>query len=370
MRSHRIALLIAAAALLLAGGVKGTRWIAQTTEARDSSDMGGTVWGANYFPNVPLITHEGESVRFFDDLVKDKVVAINFIYTTCPDACPMETARLLEVQKLLGERMGKDVHFYSITIDPERDSAEVLNTYVTNWKVGPGWTFLTGAEEDIILLRRKLGVYIEEIQSEDSNDHNLSLVIGNQSSGRWMKRSPYENPYVLANQLGSWLHNWKLPSKADRNYADAPKLRNVTKGEDLFRTRCASCHTVGQGDVHVAGTRNIGPDLLNVTRQRDREWLTRWLIEPDKMLEEKDPLAMALLAQYNNVPMPNLRLTDYEAGLLLTYIEEESSRFEKRLEANHHGADHDSHAGHSAGGADEDCRLAEKDAGGSDPHHH
>ena len=56
---------------------------------------GGSVWGANYFPNVPLITHEGEAVRFFDDLIKDKVVAINFIYTTCPDACPMETARLL-----------------------------------------------------------------------------------------------------------------------------------------------------------------------------------------------------------------------------------------------------------------------------------
>jgi len=66
---------------------------------------GGSVWGANYFPNVPLITHTGEIVHFFDDLIKDKVVAINFIYTTCPDACPMETARLLEVHELIGDRM-------------------------------------------------------------------------------------------------------------------------------------------------------------------------------------------------------------------------------------------------------------------------
>ena len=63
-------------------------------------------WGANYFPNVPLITHEGKTVRFFDDLIKDKVVVINFIYTTCPDACPLETARLTELYKILGDRVG------------------------------------------------------------------------------------------------------------------------------------------------------------------------------------------------------------------------------------------------------------------------
>ena len=54
---------------------------------------GGSVWGASYFPNVPLITHDGRTVRFFDDLIEGRVVALNFIYTTCPDACPMETAR-------------------------------------------------------------------------------------------------------------------------------------------------------------------------------------------------------------------------------------------------------------------------------------
>src|SRR4051812_38927636 len=66
---------------------------------------GGAMWGANYFPDIPLTTHRGEKVRFFTDLIKDKVVAINFIYTRCADACPMETARLLEVQRLLGDRL-------------------------------------------------------------------------------------------------------------------------------------------------------------------------------------------------------------------------------------------------------------------------
>src|SRR6185369_17079836 len=68
------------------------------------SGSGGAVWGADYFPDVPLITSEGKQVRFFSDLIKGKVVAINFIYTNCPDACALETARLREVQRILGDR--------------------------------------------------------------------------------------------------------------------------------------------------------------------------------------------------------------------------------------------------------------------------
>ncbi len=87
---------------------------------------GGARWGASYFPNVPLVTHEGKSVRFFDDLIKDKVVLINFVYTSCEDSCPLETARLAVVQRILGDRVGRDVFMYSITVDPETDTPEVL----------------------------------------------------------------------------------------------------------------------------------------------------------------------------------------------------------------------------------------------------
>jgi protein SCO1/2 len=73
-------------------------------------------------PNVTLITQDGDAVRFYDDLIKGKIVAINLIYTTCKYSCPLETARLAQVQKLLGDRMGRDVFFYSITIDPEHDT--------------------------------------------------------------------------------------------------------------------------------------------------------------------------------------------------------------------------------------------------------
>jgi protein SCO1/2 len=269
-------------------------------------------WGADYFPNVPLITQDGDTVHFFDDLIKDKIVAINFIYTTCPDSCPLETAQLVRVQRILGDRLGEDIFFYSISIEPDVDTPAVLKEY--RERFGARWTFLTGDEADIIQLRRKLGLYVEEIQ-DGSNNHNLNMIIGNQSTGRWMKRSPMENPYVLADQLGNWLDGWKRPPEGE-DYSKAPKLRSISSGEQLFRTRCQTCHTVTGDELADA----LGPDLLGVTSRREKTWLLNWLRAPDQMLEAEDPIAMELLARYGNVAMPNMRLNRQEAGDLLDYL--------------------------------------------------
>jgi cytochrome oxidase Cu insertion factor (SCO1/SenC/PrrC family) len=300
----------------------------------------GSPWGANYFPNVPLITQDGKSVLFFDDLIKDRIVSINFIYTSCEDSCPLETAQLVQVQRILGDRLGKDIFFYSITIDPENDTPSVLKEYKK--KFGARWTFLTGKNSDIIKLRKKLGLYVEEIQ-DGSNNHNLNMIIGNQATGRWMKRSPYENPYVLADQLGNWLTGWKAPPQGD-DYANAPKLRSISRGEQLFRTRCTSCHSLTGHKLAEAQ----GPDLLGVTQRRERNWLLNWLRSPNQMLKKKDPIAMALYKQYNNLAMPNMRLNKQEAVALIAYMDEESQRvLGKRQRASgklvHQGHDHGPH---------------------------
>jgi copper(I)-binding protein/cytochrome oxidase Cu insertion factor (SCO1/SenC/PrrC family) len=278
-------------------------------------------WGANYFPNVPLTTQDGETVHFFDDLIKDKVVAINFIYTHCPDTCPLETAQLVRVQNIMGDRLGKDVFFYSISIDPERDTPEVLKEYKERFKAR--WTFLTGKKSDIIQLRKKLGLYISEIQ-DGSNNHNVSMIIGNQATGRWMKRSPFENPHVLADQIGNWLTGWKAAPKGD-SYANAPELRSISRGEQIYRTRCASCHTLTGNELAGA----LGPDLLGVSQRREMQWLLDWLKAPDQMLNKKDPIAMALYKQYNNLAMPNMRLNKDEALTLLDYINDETQRLQE-----------------------------------------
>ena len=297
-----------------------------TVSPAKSGSSGGTRWGADYFPNIPLVTHEGKSVRFFDDLIKDKVVLINFIYTSCTDSCPLETARLANVQKILGDRVGQDVFMYSITVDPEVDTPDVLNQYREKFDIGPGWLFLTGNEAELVLLRKKLGLYIEDLR-QDLNDHNTSIIMGNQTTGRWMKRSPFENPYFLAEQLGSWLSNWKRPAVNQVSYADAPELRKITRGENLFRTRCVACHTIGLGDIVEAG-KLVGPDLLGVTSKRERAWLTRWLLEPQKMIAEEDPIIMSLLARHNNITMPNMHLNELDVITLLEYLGAESRRIE------------------------------------------
>nr|WP_166367183.1 SCO family protein [Pseudomonas akapageensis] len=286
----------------------------------------GTPWGRDYFPNTALVNQDGKTLHFFDDMIKDKVVAINFIFTSCTDSCPLETARLRQVQKILGDRVGSDVFLYSISIDPETDTPELLKQYAEKFQVGPGWQFLTGNKDDITALRKSLGLFIDGVDNGRNKDHNLSLIIGNQGTGRWMKASPMENPYILADRLSKSLQNWKQASTSKQDYANAPTLRPPSAGEQIYRTRCSSCHTLG--DTAHGGLRNIAPDLIGVTRQRDPQWLARWIKEPDLMLAEKDPLAMQLYEQYNRLAMPNLRLGEIEINALLTYLAEETERLQ------------------------------------------
>ncbi|MDF1852302.1 MAG: SCO family protein [Verrucomicrobiales bacterium] len=288
-------------------------------EQKESSSR----WGANYFPDHELTDHKGKKVKFFTDLLKDKIVVINFIYTSCPDTCPLETSRLREVYALLEERMGKDIFFYSITIDPENDSVAVLKDYADRWDVGDGWKFLTGNEANITELRKKLGL-LSSRDSVNLSAHQVNMVMGNQKTGRWIHRTPFDSAVVLAEHLGTWLNNYRNVKTSWNDYEDAPELRPIDGGEYIFRTRCASCHTIGGGDVHGNQSNVAGPDLLAVGDRRDPDWLKRWVREPDVMLAEKDPLAMALLEQYNGVVMPNFRLSEQDVDNVLAFIKRES----------------------------------------------
>src|SRR5712671_8070633 len=120
--------------------------------------VAGGPWGAQYFPNVPLTTQDGKVVHFYDDLLKGKSVVINLIYTQCSASCPLETAKLSQVQRLLGDRVGKDIFFYSISIDPLHDTPEALKAYAAKFHVRPGWLFLTGKSEDVKLISKQLGL--------------------------------------------------------------------------------------------------------------------------------------------------------------------------------------------------------------------
>jgi protein SCO1/2 len=291
---------VAVAALLLsAGGLLYVRPALATNP-----------WGANYFPNVPLITQDGITVRLYDDLLKGKAVAINLIYTNCKDECPLETARLVQVQRLLGDRVGKDIFFYSISIDPQHDTPAVLKAYAEKFGVGPGWLFLTGNENDIKLVANKLGLSRPN-DTANRDGHQPFLMLGNEPTGQWMRNSAVASPKYLATTISNFM-GWKRP-QSEQRYT-ATQLLPPDAGVLLFQSRCSACHTIGKGDV-------IGPDLAGVTTRRDRDWLVRYLRAPDQMLAEQDPIAVDLLAKYKNVPMPNLRLSDGEIATVLAYLE-------------------------------------------------
>jgi protein SCO1/2 len=274
----------------------------------DSRPVAANRWGANYFPNVPLVTQDGKTVRFYDDLIKGKAVAINFIYTSCDEVCPLETATLAQAYKVLGARAGRDVFFYSISTDPARDTPAVLKAYAE--KFGATWLFLTGKRDDIRLLGKKLGMLRERDEATKSH-HAAQLMLGDEPKGQWQRNSAVDNPEFLVARMGTffgWRDTWP-----EKSYAEARPLA-VPNGQRLFQSKCSSCHNLGQGD-------KLGPDLAGVTTRRDRAWLMRYISEPDALLAAGDPVAAALYQKYNQIRMPNLKLGASDVADIVSFLE-------------------------------------------------
>lgn len=168
----------------------------------------------HHLPNIEVITHEGKKVRFYDDLVKDKKVAINFMYTKCTDGtCPITTANLVRVQKLLKDRVGRDIFFYSVTLTPEHDTPEVLKRYTKAYGVGPGWLFLTGKPDDIERLRRALGfAYKDPAEDADKTNHVGMVRFGTEPLMIWGAAPGMANPEHLLRVL-LWEMDRPLPGQ-------------------------------------------------------------------------------------------------------------------------------------------------------------
>ncbi len=157
------------------------------------------------FPNLTLLTHEGKQVSFYDDLIKDKAVFINFMYARCGDICPGMTANLKRLENEFGGRVGRDIFMYSITLEPEHDTLTMLKAYAENFDVGPGWKFLTGTKDDIELLRRRLGFfYSNPIRDQNKTEHIGMVKYGIEPLERWGKCPALANPKDMA-QYFYWM---------------------------------------------------------------------------------------------------------------------------------------------------------------------
>lgn len=139
-----------------------------------------------YFPDAIVETHEGRKVRFYQDIVKDKIVIFNMMYTACTNICPPNTASLLSVQDALGERVGRDLFMYSITLQPEIDTPAALRDYAGKYGIKPGWTFLRAQRRDLEIIRRKLGFFnTDPVADADISKHTGMIRVGNERLDRW-----------------------------------------------------------------------------------------------------------------------------------------------------------------------------------------
>jgi cytochrome oxidase Cu insertion factor (SCO1/SenC/PrrC family) len=147
----------------------------------------------SYMQNPLLRTQDDRPVYFFDDLLRGKIVLINFVLTTCQDICPIVTANLARVQELLGDKVGRSINMISLSVDPQRDQPAELKTFANNFGVKPGWYFLTGAQPEIAPLLHRLAGY-----TTDPLDHSTVLIIGNVDTGVWTKMFAMAEPDVIA----------------------------------------------------------------------------------------------------------------------------------------------------------------------------
>ena len=146
-------------------------------------------------PNPTLQDHDGRKLKFYDDVVRGKIVIINMMYTVCSGICPGNTANLVRVQEMLGSRVGRDIFMVSLTLRPGFDTPAALQAYRAQYGIQPGWTFLTGQAADVESIRRALGFFDSDPTIDsDISQHTGMLRIGNAARERWVMTPALASP--------------------------------------------------------------------------------------------------------------------------------------------------------------------------------
>lgn len=153
-----------------------------TNNANPAVSAAGQSPAQKYFTDVVLVNQHGEKMRFYSDLLRGKVVIINSFFGTCQSSCLPLNRNLEKVQETLEDRMGKDIHIVSISVDPAVDTPARLMEYAKKLHARPGWFFLTGSKQDVEFALKKIGQFVS-----DKQDHLNIFIIGNERTGLWKK---------------------------------------------------------------------------------------------------------------------------------------------------------------------------------------
>lgn len=187
--------LIAVTCLLALYG--GNVLSAQDANADAAAEAAAEAKARNYFTDLEVVDQNGQRHRFYSDIIKGKVVLINFVYTHCKDACPMATQKMSQIRTLLGESARDQVWFISISIDPENDTPGAMKAFMNKMQVDEThWLFLTGDKHNLETIVRRFGQY-----SSSVDDHSTLMLAGNDRKRQWTKVMPMTPPDGVAQQL-------------------------------------------------------------------------------------------------------------------------------------------------------------------------
>jgi protein SCO1/2 len=195
---------ILATAVCWTGGAAGAAPPSSPTSTASTTSPAGApgaapavaVSGALHIPDVTLLDQDGRPVRFWSDVVRGRVVAVSFVFTTCTTICPPLGANFARLRSLLGSRAGSAVELISVSIDPENDTPARLKAWAAKFGAGPGWTLLTGVPADVERLLRGLQVYTPNFR-----DHSPLILVGNAATGNWQRISGLAPATEIAAQL-------------------------------------------------------------------------------------------------------------------------------------------------------------------------
>jgi protein SCO1/2 len=147
-------------------------------------------------PDAEVFNQNGERVRFYSDLIKDKVVVVSFVFTTCTFVCPMQGESFSKLQSMLGERLGKEVYLISVSTDPEGDTPERLKTWGLRFRARPGWTLVTGKKSEI----DKVAMALTGAPAV-KGEHSPAVFIGSDKTGRWLRAYGLAEPGRFASLI-------------------------------------------------------------------------------------------------------------------------------------------------------------------------
>jgi protein SCO1/2 len=146
--------------------------------------------------DLALVDQDGAARRFRSEVVGDRLVVMDFVFTTCTTICPVLSSKMARLQEVLGDRLGRDVFLVSVSVDPVRDTPAKLLAYSRRWKARPGWTFLTGAKPDVDAVLKGVGAYTADFAS-----HPPMFLVGDGKAGTWTRLNGFPDVGRILEQV-------------------------------------------------------------------------------------------------------------------------------------------------------------------------